>query len=415
MLAAEPDFSALHKVLAQHERVALAVSGGADSVALMLAAADWAKAHKRLNDIYVVSVDHNLRDNSQNEANTVYGDAISMGLNASVLTWQHDGIASNLQEQARKARYELMAQFCRAHNIKAVLTAHHKDDQVETLLMRLAHGSGLDGLVGMRDDVQVFGVRVLRPLLDIKRDALRQFVRSQKANWVDDPSNSNQAFERVRVRDGIKALERAEMSLEGLPLSAKRLARAQIALENETDRLMQSAVEVFQTGYAQIDRVKFENASAEISIRLLKRLVVWASGGNSPVQLSEIERAFDGLMAGQDIKMTLSGSVIAPRQKTILIGREFGRMEKAVVQSNGVWDGRFVVETGHNVEPYGNLIDGDFRLRPQDLPHFAACCLPVIRKVGDKFIVPHLDMAENGVEECPISLANLPKGYVNHA
>ncbi len=425
MPAVEPDFSALYQVLDRFERVALAVSGGADSTALMLAAAAWGKAHDRLDNIVVLTVDHGLRDQAKAEAQAVCAQAVDLGLRAQVLKWQHDGVHSSLQEQARKARYELIGQYCRAHDIDVVVTAHHQDDQVETMLMRLMHGSGVDGLGGMRVETEIFGVKVVRPFLDIRRNALREFLKIQNVGWIEDLSNSNLTFERVRVRTVVKQLERAGLQTQGLARSAKRLARTQEALERQTDLLMQSAVTVFATGYASIDRKLFEAASDEISIRLLKRLVDWASGVEQSgdewgVALSDIERAYKSLTQGHQtkmaqVKMTVAGSVIAGRKKTILVGREYGRMNQSVVVSDGVWDGRFFVEKGALVQAFGNIIDDDKRVRPDNLPYFVACCLPAIAKIKDNSYVPHLDGGENETDKSLNSLVKLPKGYVNHA
>jgi len=420
VLAVEPDFSALYHVLNRYERVALAVSGGADSTTLMLATAAWAKTHERLDDIFVLSVDHGLRIEAKAEAQAVCKQAVNLGMNGHVLEWEHDGVGSSLQEQARKARYQLLGHYCYEHNIEIVVTAHHQDDQVETMLMRLLHGSGIDGLGGMRAESEIYGVKIARPFLSLRRDELRAFLKNQNAEWIEDTSNTNQTFERVRVRTVVEQLEKAGLKTHGLARSAKRLARAQTALEIETDRLMRSAVMVFATGYASIDRRLFNMASDETAIRLLKRLVDWASGGGKTgdewgAALSEIEHVYDELLEGGQIKKTLAGSVVVGRKKTILIGREYGRMDQSVVVCNGAWDGRFKIEKGAKVQAFGNLIDQDKRVRPDDLPYFVACCLPAIIKNGDNIYVPHLDEPQTEAGKRLNSLVKLPKGYVKHA
>ena len=409
MLAVEPNFCGLYDVLEKFDRVALAVSGGADSTALMVACARWAKTHDRLGDVHVVCVDHKLRDNSTKEAEQVCNVAGELGLQSHILTWVHDGVESAVQEKARKARYQLLADWCQANEVPVILTGHHQDDQIETMVMRLLHGSGVDGLAGMAAEGNIFGARVLRPFLEIKRAALRAYVAQQGVKWIEDPSNGNEKFERVRVRGGIAALVEQGLDVDGLAMSARRIARAQLALEGSVDGFMSTAVTVFDTGYASIDRSMLDSVPVEIALRTLRRVVVWASGGALPVQLSKLERVYEALRAGDETKMTLAGAAIAARKKHILIGREYGRKGLGNVVSNGVWDNRFIVGDVR-VRPYGDIIDSDNRARPDDLPHFVACCLPAILDNQGGYLVPHLDFVDDIDRKNMVMLKKLPKG-----
>ncbi len=166
---------ALLAPLAEWPRLALAISGGGDSLALMHLAARWAKRLLIPPALHVLTVDHGLHPESAAVAASVYEKAAALGLPCTVLRWEGEKPATGIEEAARQARYALMADWCRAHEA-ALVTAHTLDDQAETLLMRLARGSGLDGLAAMRPRGHVPGapdVPLLRPLLSVSRARLR--------------------------------------------------------------------------------------------------------------------------------------------------------------------------------------------------------------------------------------------------
>ncbi|WP_069623305.1 tRNA lysidine(34) synthetase TilS, partial [Methyloceanibacter marginalis] len=152
--------------LARFPRVALAVSGGPDSLALMHLAAKWRDRHGG-PALFVLTVDHGLRAGSRAEAETVGRAAKAYNVPHAILTWTHGGVDARVQARAREARYDLMAAYCTAHHIQALVTAHHLDDQAETFLMRLKRGSGLDGLAAIPQEGSWAGLTLLRPLLDI--------------------------------------------------------------------------------------------------------------------------------------------------------------------------------------------------------------------------------------------------------
>jgi len=186
--------------LRRFSRVALAVSGGPDSLALMQLAARL-RAEFGVS-LTVLTVDHGLRESSGEEAAMVGRQAAALGLPHAILTWASgESRAASLQARARAARYDLMAAYCHAHDIQALVTAHHLDDQAETFLMRLKRGSGLDGLAAIPERGAWAGIAVLRPLLDVQKARLVATLREADVRFVCDPSNHDPRFERARVRD----------------------------------------------------------------------------------------------------------------------------------------------------------------------------------------------------------------------
>lgn len=208
--------------------LALAVSGGADSLALMALAADAFGPRAQ-----VLSVDHGLRAAAAGECAMVAGLAAGLGLPHQTLTLSL-APGGDMQARARAARYAAMADWCRAHGIARLLTAHHADDQAETLLMRLARGSGLAGLSGVRATARIEGLTVLRPLLGHRRTELAAITAARGWAAADDPANRDPRFDRTAAR---KALARERwLRPERLAASAAHLAEAEAALAWAADR-----------------------------------------------------------------------------------------------------------------------------------------------------------------------------------
>jgi tRNA(Ile)-lysidine synthase len=308
--------------LKSFDHLALAVSGGCDSVALMVLAAAWRKRQADAPRLSVLTVDHGLREASAGEARQVAGWARELGLAHATLRWQGDKPATGVQDAAREARYSVMSNWCRAHGAEAIVTAHTRDDQAETVLMRLARGSGVDGLSGMAGASES-PWRVVRPLLDVPRARLRAHLRAAGRAWIEDPSNENIAFERIRVR---KALERHALGLDGnaVAVSARRLARARAALVQFTDELAESAVWRDENGRLLIDLVRYQCAPEELQVRLLQGLILQV-GGQDFVRMAAIERLAAWIKAGTGRARTLGGCRVSRRKRSLLVAPEPGR------------------------------------------------------------------------------------------
>ena len=191
--------------------IGLAVSGGGDSIAMMHLAARALPA----DQLRVVTVNHGLRADAADEIAEVSRQAALLSVHHTVLNWTWDG-TGNLQAAARAGRWASIADWTIGHQINTVFLGHTEDDQVETLLMRLARGSGIDGLTAMARADYRDGLRVVRPLLDISRGVLRDWLTAEKIKWCDDPSNDDPRFDRVRARQMFAKLEE-------LGLTRKRL------------------------------------------------------------------------------------------------------------------------------------------------------------------------------------------------
>ncbi|MBM3519829.1 MAG: tRNA lysidine(34) synthetase TilS, partial [Alphaproteobacteria bacterium] len=196
MPAARPDLHTIFQPIAALGHVALAVSGGSDSMAMLRLATEWRDEFRRDCKLSVLTVDHGLRPGSAAEAEKVAARARGLGLDQATLHWAGSRGGAGLQARARKARYDLMASWCREQGAEALLTAHTLDDQAETVLMRLSRTASIDSLAAIRGDGHWAGTRLVRPLLAVRREALRAYLTAIGQGWIEDPSNGDPRFER---------------------------------------------------------------------------------------------------------------------------------------------------------------------------------------------------------------------------
>ncbi|WP_296711908.1 tRNA lysidine(34) synthetase TilS [Rhodoblastus sp.] len=262
----------------------LAVSGGPDSLALMHLAALWRDAGASV-PLHVATVDHGLRPESGAEAAQVGRWARALGLPHETLVWRGDKPASGLQERAREARYALLFGHCRAIGAEAVVTAHHADDQWETILIRLARGSGLAGLAGMARD-QIFPQgRLLRPLLDVPKQALIDFCRGQGQDFFTDPSNANPVFDRARWRAAAPALHALGLTPERLGKLGERARKADEALDHAAEELFR------RTKMPESDVYDLQQAedAPQAALERFLALAIERAAGAPPSRLERLE------------------------------------------------------------------------------------------------------------------------------
>ncbi|MPZ32260.1 MAG: tRNA lysidine(34) synthetase TilS [Rhodospirillales bacterium] len=256
--------------------VAVAVSGGRDSLALTLLAQEWAVA--RSGRIVGLIVDHALRPESAAEAATTEASVGRHGCDAGILRWSEAKPRTGLQEAARTARYRLLSEACRRRGILHLLVAHHADDQAETVAMRAARQSGPDGLAGMSAAVERPEVRLLRPLLGVSRSRLTATLLVRGVPWIDDPSNADPRFERARLRVG--RWQTAPAADSGRSARERRLAAASVEV-----------LAISPVGEVAIDRSAFARLGRDQQVRLLSRVVQAIGGGDHPPRRDRLERA----------------------------------------------------------------------------------------------------------------------------
>lgn len=309
--------------------VVLAVSGGPDSLALMWLAARWRSALKKGPRLIAVTVDHGLRQEAAREARDVKQLADLLGVEHRTLRWRGVKPETGLPSAARDARYGLLTRAAREHGASQIFTAHTQDDQAETVIMRMARGSGIAGLAAMARQSPRDGVVLARPLLGVPKSRLVATLVKAGIAFADDPTNRDPRFTRPRLRALMPSLAAEGADARNLARLASRLARANAALEIMTDgaeRYLKSIDDGDErTGF---DLAAFSVLSDEVRVRLLLRAVDRV-GHEGPAELGKVEallEAMDQAVGGKKppagrvrLKQTLAGAVISIDRSRILI------------------------------------------------------------------------------------------------
>lgn len=332
--------AALSRLAGGARRLGVAVSGGSDSAGLLLAALDWARG--RDVALAVATVDHRLRPESGAEAAGVAQLCAALALPHDILVWDHDGApAGNLADAARDARRALLGAWAARAGLDAVLLGHTRDDQAETLLLRLARGAGVDGLSAMAEDTAAGDLRLLRPALGVTRDGLRALCRARGVAWVDDPTNEDMTHARPRARAALAALAPLGIDAAGLAATADRLRGQRAALDHGADRLAAAVLRPGDAGDLRLALGPWARAPGDLRQRVLARAIAWVVGARRPRQraLAPLEAA---LLAHDGAPRSLSGALFTPMGAEALICREPSRLPAAVPARPGaVWDGRW--------------------------------------------------------------------------
>jgi tRNA(Ile)-lysidine synthase len=390
--------------LAGYPHLALAVSGGPDSTALLHLAAEWRAGRGGEPRMTVLTVDHGLRPESRSEAALVVRHAARLGLPQVTLAWQRsEALRAGVQAAARAARYDLMAAYCQAHGIAAIVTAHTQDDQAETVLMRLARGSGLDGLAAIPVRTRWGGIDVLRPLLDVAKARLVATLAADGVSYALDTSNADPRFERARLRACGEALARLGLSSAALARSARRLGRARAALDHAADAFLAEHSRLSEAGFCVVDAHALIAAPDEIGLRALAQSIAAVSGREPPVRLSKLEALLGEIKEVPHKTHTLGGCRIAPLRDGLGVFRETRRTGlprlRLAPGERALWDNRFRVELGGEagapvtVGALGEAAWREARASAPwlaDLPCFAGATLPACFRDEELIFVPEL-------------------------
>jgi len=306
----------------------LAVSGGPDSTALLVLAARWAKRLPRPPKLVAVTVDHGLRAEAAREANAVKRLARKLGVSHRTLRWEGKKPKTGLQEAAREARYRLLAQAAARAGFAHIVTAHTLDDQAETVLFRLARGSGIHGLGGMARAVPLpaateRGIVVLRPLLYVPKARLVATLEAAGIGFSEDPSNADPRFTRARLRGLMPLLAREGLDARGLVRLAARLRRAEstVAFATGTALLALAPPPWPPRGPVGFETPRFAELPAEVALRLLGAAIAHV-GNEGPVQLAKLETLYNELrLARAPLRRTLAGALVTLRPERIAVER----------------------------------------------------------------------------------------------
>jgi len=367
-------------------KIAVAVSGGADSLCLTHLAQEWAKA--RGIQLTALTVNHGLRKNAAQEAKSVARHMRSIGIKHHILDWKGEKPTTRIEEKAREARYALLCDFCQRKKIPVLLLAHHRGDNIETFFLRLAKASGLTGLAGMHPFKKREDILLVRPLLDVSKEQIIQFLTHNQIHWIEDPMNQNPMFERVYWRKQWPALEKMGLNPDYLQRTLTRLRRADIALQQMTNSAFQHLVHLDNQGFAQIPLPAFDQLPDEIQIRLLLQLIPLIGGSDKPISLEKLEF----ILRTKPTRTTLGMCYVIRHKQGLFIAKEATRMPKPLTLKKGVWTtwDRFIVHTSVPA----SIEHRTKRDSKCPFPWLVQQSFPIIKDKKGLEIYPHLDYKE---------------------
>ncbi|NNF24707.1 MAG: tRNA lysidine(34) synthetase TilS [Rhodobacteraceae bacterium] len=296
-------------------------------------------------DVEAVTVDHRLRAEAAEEAEFVAASCAKLGVPHHVLVWRHGKITGNLQDAARRARYDLIAKWAKRRGLAHVALGHTADDQAETFLMRLARQSGVDGLSGMKPRRKMAGITFHRPFLSFQRQELRSYLRRHDIAWIEDPSNADERFDRIKARRALAALAPLGIGPDELSGVAHNLQMERSALRHCT------AAEFARIGAVDRGDLVFEarelaRLHPEINRRLLIAALRWISEADYAPRAEALIKLQTAIRHGKS--HTLHGCRILTQKKTVRITREARAVRDTECGTRQLWDGRWKLRGPHS-------------------------------------------------------------------
>lgn len=394
--------------------LACAVSGGADSLALLLLATRWAAV--REGRVLALTVDHGLRPESTAEARRVGEASRRLGAGHRILVWRDPPRAGPVQEAARAARLALLAEACREAGCLHLLLAHHRDDQAETLLLRLGRGSGLDGLAGMAPQRRISGLRLLRPLLPVPKARLEATLRAAGLGWSEDPSNRDPRHQRARLRRVLAAGEGEASAAAEVFAGLRRWGEGRLA------EALGRAAAFHPGGCARLDSALLRDLPAPLARRALAAVLQAVGGAPYPPRGEGLERLLAVLRRAPGRAATLGGCRLLPRDGGLLVVREAGAASRGPIRPGEslLWDGRFrvrlaasVLAEGFELGPLGEgdrrgLAPGPAERSIPPVPGPARAALPALRHLDAVVAVPHLNLYRPDFDPAELDCAAAP-------
>ncbi|MDX2145323.1 MAG: tRNA lysidine(34) synthetase TilS [Rhodospirillaceae bacterium] len=402
-------------------RIAVAVSGGPDSMALLRLAHEWATANGRR--MVALTVDHRLRAESAAEAAGVGAWCASLGIEHHILTW--DGGAQvrqfhrSAQDAARDARYGLLAAWCRANDVRELLLAHHAEDQIETFLMRLARGSGVRGLAAMNSVTRRAGITLARPLLAAAKSDLVATCARFGQDWALDPSNQDPKYARVRMRRARELLGQEGLSDERLLATIGHLQRAWRMIAAEVAAAQVSVCTWNELGVVTLSAPRLFVLPEEVALRLLAGVLMRAGGQTHGPRFEALRRLFAKLRAPRLAPTTLHGCAISRSGDAVTVAREARHLPEAMDLAPGgtvTWDNRFDItradsagEKSWRLRAYRNTDRAILNTwaaahELADMPARQRSTLPVLDDDRGLLAVPHMGLWRPDAQSCAASL-----------
>ena len=321
--------------------------------------------------VVALTVNHGLRKSSAAEARKVKSWCKALGLEHHTLKWQHGKVSTGLQAKARTARYDLMSAWCIKHSVRSLLTAHTADDQAETVAMRMKRTTSPASLAGIWPEAEWGGIRLLRPLLSKRRAALREYLRTCGQQWIEDQSNSDEKFERVRIRNAKPNINLAK--------AAAQAQRHVITSKREAESWAAKNCEMTQSGMLQFEPRSLTSISLIGRDEALQKII--ALCGGTETELAKRKELLIWFQTEGSPRRTLGRVVFAKTKHGICAAKEAARIDarpqRVTSAAPVVWDNRFFITA-----PKGSTVIAKCYVkhmkRNDKLPFFVDQSLPVV-------------------------------------
>lgn len=358
--------------------------------------------------LYALTVDHGLRSESASEAKQVASWCKNLGIEHHTLKWQHDEIQSGIQEKARDARYKLMSKWCREHGVAHLLTGHHQDDQIETFLLRLLRGSGLEGLACMLPVSKRHDITLHRPLLGKTKAELLSILKSYGQDYFDDPTNHKPDYTRNRIRRMANDLTDEERARIIKLIDSCHDFRK--SLENKLSESLNYCSSLNDLGYATLDLSRYKTLPPELRVRLLQTLCHTISGNGEPLRSEKISRLDAAFCSPSPTsKYTLHGVTFMAQKNHWLVLREKSKIAPAIAitQKPFLWDNRFLIhmpdaKPGMSVRMLGSAPKPMRKiLERSGIPKAVWPTLPALFALEECMTIPHIHTTTANIRYIP--------------
>ncbi|MFY9287550.1 MAG: tRNA lysidine(34) synthetase TilS [Alphaproteobacteria bacterium] len=419
-IGAEEFARAMEPFALNHTSLGLAVSGGPDSMALAWSAKQWAK--DRGVTLHALIVDHNLRLESASEAAETQKNLSLLGIKSEVLRWEHAPIVARLHSTARTARYKLLLEACRKNALSCLLLAHQQEDQAETILMRLAKGTGIDGLAGIAAEKKKDGIRLLRPLLTFSKERLIATCKSARIPFITDPSNHSEKFARGRLRRVMPLLAEEGLTTDRLQELGTRASEAKEALDHYAHALVRVATKQDCAGVVRFDLEHLRSAPIAVAGRAVVLCLNTLHREVYSPEYASLDRLLRALRHDAEMTpCTLQGCLISRTATQAVFMREYSAIQDAVVIKPGEkieWDGRWQItlaataNESYAVRPLGNPPHETVDILAPHLRHRlpqgrARAALPALWRGNDLVLIPVFS-AENNAKNPATAVLSKP-------
>jgi len=305
----------------KREDFSIGVSGGIDSLCLAYFSKIYASEFK--NKMHVLIIDHKLRKGSDREALKVKKILNNKGIKGKILDWKGKIPKSNIQLNARNMRYSLISDYCSKNKVKYLLTAHHADDQIENFFIRLLRGSGLTGLSSMQEKVDYNkNLKIIRPFLNLKKEDLKYVTLNYFKVFIQDPSNKDEKFLRVRVRKYRKNMEKEGLDTKKIIKTVNNLVSANQAINFYKNKALYKYASFVTKNKCVINKKIFSDEAKEIIFKSFSDILSLVSGTYYPPRSKKVINLIERLRKSKFNKSTLGGCIVEEKNNFILVSKE---------------------------------------------------------------------------------------------